>query len=62
MRGLAAAGTTMVVVTHEIGFARAVADRVVMMEAGRIVEAGPPDRILSAPTDPRTRRFVAQLG
>jgi polar amino acid transport system permease protein len=62
MRDLAAAGTTMVVVTHELGFARAVADRVVMMEAGRIVEAGPPETVLAAPRDPRTKRFVASLG
>ena len=62
MRDLAAAGTTMIVVTHELAFARAVADRIVMMDQGRVVEVGPPDRILSAPSDPRTRRFVASLG
>jgi ABC-type polar amino acid transport system ATPase subunit len=61
MRHLAAAGTTMVVVTHEPGFARAVADRVVMMDGGRIVETGPAATVLAAPADPRTRRFVETL-
>ena len=61
MRELAAADTTMVVVTHELGFARAVADRVVMMEAGRIIETGPAAQVLTAPKDPRTRQFVAGL-
>ena len=61
MRDLAAAGTTMVVVTHELGFARAVADRVVMMDGGRVVETGPAAAVLAAPADPRTRRFVETL-
>ena len=61
MRDLAAAGTTMVVVTHELGFARAVADRVVMMDGGRLVETGPAAAVLAAPADPRTRRFVETL-
>jgi ABC-type polar amino acid transport system ATPase subunit len=59
MRGLAAEGMTMVVVTHEMGFAREVADRVVFMDAGVIVEEGPPDRIFVEPENERTRRFLS---
>ncbi|RVV97591.1 amino acid ABC transporter ATP-binding protein [Mesobaculum littorinae] len=61
MVDLAEAGMTMVVVTHEMGFARKVADRVVYMEAGRIVETAPPDRFFSAPRDDRTRRFLSKI-
>ena len=52
---------TMVVVTHEIEFARDVADRVIFMEGGRIVEQGPPDQILVDPQDPRTREFLRKV-
>ncbi|WP_084460944.1 amino acid ABC transporter permease/ATP-binding protein [Curvibacter gracilis] len=58
---LARSGTTLVVVTHEIGFAREVADTVVFMEQGRVLEAGPPAQVLSAPQHPRTRAFLAQV-
>jgi polar amino acid transport system ATP-binding protein len=58
MRDLAADGTTMVVVTHEFGFARDSADTVVFMDAGRIVEAGACDQVLSNPSHPRTRAFL----
>jgi polar amino acid transport system ATP-binding protein len=58
MRQLAADGMTMVVVTHEMGFAREVADRVVMMDEGRIVEEAEPVRFFTAPENPRTRAFV----
>ena len=58
MVSLAQDGMTMVVVTHEMGFARAVADRVLFMETGRIVEAGPPDQIFGNQNDVRTREFV----
>jgi polar amino acid transport system ATP-binding protein len=58
MRDLALGGMTMVVVTHEIGFAREVADRVVFMDNGRIVEEGPPAEILEHPRNPRTRTFL----
>ena len=58
MRGLAGAGMTMIVVTHEMGFARGVADRVVFMDDGAIVEQGPPARIFDEPQSPRTRRFL----
>ncbi|AJY38073.1 amino acid ABC transporter ATP-binding protein (plasmid) [Burkholderia humptydooensis] len=61
MRDLAKSGMTMIVVTHELGFAREVADRVVFMDAGRIVESGPPDQVLSAPTHARTRDFISAV-
>jgi polar amino acid transport system ATP-binding protein len=58
MRDLAASGMTMIVVTHEIAFARDVADHVVFMDEGRIVEQGPPDEVLVRPNHPRTRAFL----
>ncbi len=58
MQQLAKTGVTMVVVTHEMGFARKVADRVVFMDGGRIVEEGPPEAIFNAPRDPRLRSFL----
>lgn len=58
MRGLAANDTTMIVVTHEIGFAREVSDRVVFMDRGRIVEQGPPAQLLDAPSSPRLQQFL----
>ena len=58
MQQLAKTGVTMVVVTHEMGFARKVADRVVFMDGGRIVEEGPPDEIFNSPRDPRLRSFL----
>lgn len=58
MKVLAAEGMTMVVVTHEMGFAREVADVVVVMDGGGIIEAGPPSVIFSAPTQARTRNFL----
>jgi len=58
MKLLASEGMTMVVVTHEMGFAKEVADVVVVMDGGVIVEAGPPSEIFSAPTQPRTRTFL----
>jgi polar amino acid transport system ATP-binding protein len=58
MRGLAARETTMIVVTHEIGFARDVADRIIFMDGGRIVEQGPPAQILDAPSSARLRQFL----
>ncbi len=57
MRALAAEGRTMVVVTHEVAFARAVAHEVVFMDAGRIVEQGPPAQVIDAPQTERARRF-----
>jgi polar amino acid transport system ATP-binding protein len=61
MKGLAEAGTTMIVVTHEMGFAREVADRVVMMDQGTVVEIGPAARIFTAPVEERTRAFLKAL-
>jgi ABC-type polar amino acid transport system ATPase subunit len=58
---LAESGMTMVVVTHEIGFARKVADRIIFMDAGEIVEFAPPERFCSAPESERTRRFLGQI-
>ena len=58
MRQLASEGMTMVVVTHEIGFARDVADKVVFMDAGVVVEEGPPRQVLDSPREERTQRFL----
>ena len=58
---LADSGMTMIVVTHEIGFAREVADRVVFMDGGRIVEEGAPEEILVAPKEERTKSFLARV-
>ena len=58
MRELADGGMTMVVVTHEMGFARDVADRVVFMSDGVIVEEGTPEEIFSNPKEQRTREFL----
>ncbi len=58
MRELAREGMTMLVVTHEMGFAREVADRVVFMDEGVIVEQGTPERVLEQPKEERTRRFL----
>jgi len=61
MLELARAGMTMVVVTHEMGFARSVADRVLFMDAGRIVEQAPPAEFFAAPKSERTRDFLAKV-
>jgi polar amino acid transport system ATP-binding protein len=61
MRGLAADGMTMVVVTHEMGFAREVADTVVFMDAGVVVEEGRPADVLSNPSHERTRSFLSKV-
>ncbi len=61
MRSLAEGGMTMVVVTHEMGFAGEVGDRVVFMDEGAVVEAGPPEQVLGAPTQERTRRFLSRV-
>jgi len=61
MRSLARDGMTMVVVTHEIGFAREVADEVVFMDQGVVAERGPPSQVLQAPREARTREFLARL-
>jgi len=61
MKTLAREGMTMVVVTHEMGFAREVADRVIFMDAGRIVEEAPPEQFFSNPTQERARLFLNQI-
>ena len=61
MRGLAREGQTMVVVTHEMGFAREVADKLVFMDEGRIVEAGSPREVLDSPKMPRTQSFLSKV-
>ena len=61
IKELARTGTTLVIVTHETGFAREVADTVVFMEAGQIVETGPPSRIFNDAQHPRTREFLAKV-
>jgi len=61
MRDLAKSGMTMVVVTHELGFAREVSNRVVFMDAGQIVEAGSPEEVLLAPQNPRTQNFISAV-
>ena len=61
MRRLAEAGMTMVVVTHEIRFARKVADRVIFMDEGRVVEQGPPEAVIDNPKHERTRRFLRMV-
>ncbi|MFD8324313.1 amino acid ABC transporter ATP-binding protein [Streptomyces lydicus] len=61
MRGLARDGMTMLVVTHEMSFAREVADRVVFMDGGVIVEQGTPEQVVGAPSHERTRTFLARV-
>jgi polar amino acid transport system ATP-binding protein len=61
MKQLAAEGMTMLIVTHEIGFAREVADRVIFIDEGRIVESGPPGKIFDSPDQPRTKAFLAKV-
>ncbi|MGW4910736.1 amino acid ABC transporter ATP-binding protein [Streptomyces sp. NPDC004270] len=61
IKDLASGGTTLVIVTHEIGFAREVADRIVFIDAGRIVEQGPPAEVLDNPQHERTRDFLRKV-
>jgi len=61
MKELATSGMTMIVVTHEMGFAREVADRVVFMADGEIVEVGTPDHFFTDPTEERTKLFLSQI-
>ncbi|MBW6485595.1 MAG: amino acid ABC transporter ATP-binding protein [Syntrophobacterales bacterium] len=61
MKNLAREGMTMIVVTHEMGFAREVADRVIFMDYGKIVEEGKPDELFRTPTQERTRLFLKQI-
>ena len=61
MLDIAKAGTTMVVVTHEMGFARSVANEIIFMEHGVIVEQGPPQRLFTSPAHPRTGEFLRKI-
>jgi polar amino acid transport system ATP-binding protein len=61
VRELATGGMTMILATHEMGFARDVADRICFLDAGQILEQGPPSQILSAPREPRTQRFLQRV-
>ena len=61
MKQLARSGMTMVVVTHEMGFAREVGDRVIFMDSGKIVEQGTPEDVFSNPQNPRTRSFLSKI-
>ena len=61
MRDLAADGMTMIVVTHEIGFAREVGDALVFMDDGVVVEAGPPREVLANPKQARTKAFLSKV-
>ena len=61
MVNLAEEGMTMICVTHEMGFARTVADRLIFMDQGQIVEAGKPDTLFTAPRHPRLRQFLNQI-
>jgi ABC-type polar amino acid transport system ATPase subunit len=61
MRDLALGGMTMIVVTHEIGFAREVAHRVLFMDEGQVLEDGPPLQFFERPTHPRAKRFLERV-
>ena len=61
LRDLKAGGMTMLVVSHELRFARDAADRIIFMDQGQIVEEGPPAALFNAPREDRTRAFVAEL-
>ena len=61
IRELAREGMTMLIATHEMGFARDIADRVCFLDAGKILEQGPPEKIFTDPEHPRTRRFLARI-
>ncbi len=61
VRELAAGGMTMIIATHEMGFARDIANRVCFLDAGRILEEGPPDQIFTSPSEARTRQFLDRV-
>jgi polar amino acid transport system ATP-binding protein len=61
VRELRDEGMTMVLATHEMGFARDVADRVCFLDGGRVLEAGPPEQVLGDPLEPRTRQFLRRI-
>ena len=61
IRELKADGMTMLLATHEMGFARQVADQVCFLDGGRVLEQGPPEQVLHDPVEPRTRQFLARI-
>jgi polar amino acid transport system ATP-binding protein len=61
IRDLKSDGMTMVLATHEMGFARQVADRVAFLDGGRVLEQGPPQQVLGDPVEARTRQFLARI-
>ena len=61
IKSLVQAGMTTVIVTHEMGFAREVSDRILFMDGGLIVEQGPPEQVLSHPQHPRTKEFLSKV-
>jgi polar amino acid transport system ATP-binding protein len=61
IRDLARGGTTLVIVTHEVGFAREIADHVFFLDGGRLVEQGAPADVLDRPQHPRTREFLSKV-
>jgi polar amino acid transport system ATP-binding protein len=61
MLDLAKEGMTMLVVSHEMGFAKAAADKIVFMDEGRVIETGPPDRLFNNPAEERTQRFLKHI-
>jgi polar amino acid transport system ATP-binding protein len=61
IRELASTGMTMLIATHEMGFARDIADRVLFLDEGRILEEGPPQKIFSAPDENRTKEFLQRI-
>ena len=61
IRELAAGGMTMLIATHEMGFAREIADRVCFLDEGVVLEQGPPEQIFSAPQEPRTQQFLQRI-
>ena len=61
MKQLASEGMTMIVVTHEMGFAREVGNRILFLHEGRILEQGPPEQMFSAPREERTRSFLSRV-
>ena len=61
IRELAAGGMTMILATHEMSFAREIADRVCFLDGGRILEEGPPSEIFTAPREPRTQQFLQRI-
>jgi polar amino acid transport system ATP-binding protein len=61
IRDLKGEGMTMLIATHEMGFARQVADRVCFLDGGRVLESGPPEQVLGEPVEPRTRQFLRRI-